>query len=179
MKRTTLSFLCCLLLLAGGCATSFSAPSVRSEIVRQTGADPQKMLELNVGRMTMSLARRVAGVSGGNLPLSGLTRFELAVYDLPASVVSGAATLDFTTMPVRGWEPTVRYRDGAKSGMVLVRGSGDSIGDVVLLFADERDATFVRLRGTLPKELPAALGEAVRTGRTEDVEAELRELGKP
>lgn len=179
MRRPLLSFLCCSLFLAGGCATSFSAGAVRSEIARQTGADPQKMFELNVGRMTMSLAKRVTGATGRDLPLSGLTRFELAVYDLPPSVVSGTAALDFTTMPVRGWEPTVRYRDGAKSGMVLVRGSGDTIGDVVLLFADEEDATYVRLQGTLPKELPAALGEAVSSGRAGDVEAELRELGKP
>jgi hypothetical protein len=164
--------------LSAGCATSFSPGKVRSEIVRQTGSDPQKMFEMSVGRMTMSLARRVVGEpSGGQLPLAGLTKFELAVYDLPADVLSGARNLDFTLMPIRGWEPTMRYKDGPRSGMVLVRQSGESIGDLVLLFGGDEKATYVRLRGELPPELPAALGEAVRSGSTEAVERELQGLG--
>ena len=178
MTRSRFLFVPLALVLATGCATSFSPQIVRSEIVRQTGSDPQKMFEMNVGRMTMSLAKRMMGdVSGDALPLAGLTKFELAVYDLPPDVLSGARTLDFTTMPIRGWEPTVRYKDGRTSGMVLVRESGETIGDLVLLYGGLEKATYVRLRGNLPKELPAALGEAVRSGSTEAVERELRELG--
>ncbi len=180
MSRTiTIGLLCAALGILTGCATQFSARSVRSEIVRQTGEDPQGMFEMNVGRMTMSLAKRVIGETGDDeLPLSGLTKFELAVYDLSPDVRSGARTLDFSAMKVRGWEPTVRYKDGGRSGMVLVRESGDFIGDLVLLFGGDEKATYVRLRGRLPRELPAALGEAVNSGSTEAIERELKGLGR-
>lgn len=180
MSALRLLALALLLVFVSGCATGFSAQKVRSEIVRQTGSDPQKMFEMNVGRMTMSLAKRMIGpTSGDSLPLGGLSKFELAVYDLPPDVLSGARTLDFTLMPIRGWEPTVRYKDGPKSGMVLVRESGESIGDLVVLFVGDEKATYVRLRGQLPKELPEAIGEAVRSGSTDEIEEELKSLGEP
>ncbi len=168
---------------AAGCATHFSAQAVRAEIVRQTGEDPQKAFELNLGRVTMALARQVLAGSApptdGSLPLSGLTSFELAVYGLPPAAISGARPLDFTAMPVRGWEPTVRFMDRGRSGVVLVRASGDHVGDVVLLTAGEKSALYARLRGTLSRELPAALGEAVRSGGTEAVQRQLQSLGEP
>jgi len=179
MSHSRLLLFACIALFAAACATSFSPQKVRSEIVRQTGSDPQKMFEMNVGRMTMSLAKRVVGESAdGSLPLGGLTKFELASYDLPTTVLSGERTLDFTTMPIRGWEPTVRYKDGRRSGMVLVRESGDAIGDLVLLFGGDQKATYVRLSGRLPKELPAALGDAIRSGSTDVVEQELKGLAE-
>jgi hypothetical protein len=168
-------------LLAAGCATNFSAQAVRTEIVRQTGADPRSVFELNLGRVTMALARQVlAGESAdGALPLAGLTSFELAVYGLPEPVLAGERTLDFTAMPVRGWEPTLRFAKEGRSGVVLVRASGEAIGDLVLVAAGEKDALYARLRGTLSKELPAALGEAVQTGGTDAVRHELQSLTEP
>ena len=169
--------------VATGCATQFSAKAVRSEIVRQTGEDPQKAFELNLGRVTMALARQVlAGSttsSEDTLPLAGLASFELAVYGLPEAALSGARPLDFTAMPVRGWEPTVRVRNGARSGVVLVRAAGENIGDLVLLAAGEKNALYARLRGTLSRELPAALGEAVKTGGTDAVQHELQSIAEP
>jgi hypothetical protein len=166
---------------AAGCATNFSAQAVRAEIVRQTGEDPQKAFELNLGRVTMALARQVlAGADSapdGSLPLSGLTSFELAVYGLPPAALSGARPLDFTAMAVRGWEPTVRFMDKGRSGVVLVRASGDRIGDLVLLAASDKSALYAHLRGTLSRELPAALGEAVKSGGTDAVQRELQSLG--
>ena len=163
-------------MLVTGCATRFSSQAVRSEIVRQTGENPKTAFELNVGRVTMALAKRVLGKSSGDgtLPLAGLGSFELAVYGLSSQ--TGTERLDFTAMPVRGWEPTLRFSDGARSGVVLVRASGDTIGDLVLLAADEDNALYTRLRGTLSPELPAALGDAVRKGGTAAVREELQTL---
>jgi hypothetical protein len=181
MKRTATA-LSALVVICGatGCATNFSAQAVRAEIVRQTGEDPQKAFELNLGRVTMALAKQVLAGSAteesGALPLSGLTSFELAVYGLPPSALSGERPLDFTAMAVRGWEPTVRVKDKGRSGVVLVRASGDHVGDLVLLAAGEKNALYARLRGTLSKELPAALGEAVKNGGTEEVQHQLESL---
>jgi hypothetical protein len=168
--------------VAGGCATQFSAQSVRAEIVRQTGEDPQKAFEINLGPVTMALARQVlAGStrSDGTLPLAGLTSFELAVYGAPAAAQSGARPLDFSAMPVRGWEPTLRMRDGLRSGMVLVRADGEHIGDLVMLAGGDKNVIFARLRGTLSRDLPAAIGEAVKSGSTEVVQRELQSLAAP
>lgn len=164
---------------ASGCATHFSARAVRAEIVRQTGEDPQQAFELNLGRVTMALARQLlAGSSSddGSLPLAGLASFELAVYSLPPAVLAGSRRLDLTAMPVRGWEPTVRVKNGARSGVVLVRAAGDRIGDLVLLAANDESALYTRLRGTLSPDLPAALGEAVKSGGPEAVQHELQSL---
>ena len=170
-----------LTLAASGCATHFSAQAVRTEIVRQTGSDPRSVFELNLGRVTMALARHLlAGESAdGTLPLAGLTSIELAVYGLPETVLAGSRALDFTAMPVRGWEPTLRFAKQGRSGVVLVRASGEAIGDLVLVTAGEKDVLYARLRGTLSKELPAALGEAVQTGGIEAVQRELQSLTEP
>jgi hypothetical protein len=160
-------------LLGLGCATSFSPAAIRSEIVRQTGADPSRVFELNLGRVTMALARQVIGPSAdGSLPLAGLARLELAVYEVPAT----GANLDFTRMAVRGWEPTVRAKTPTGSTLVLVRSSGENIGDVVLVAADAKQAIYARLAGRLPRELPEALGQAVATRGTDGVKQELMSL---
>ena len=155
------------------CATSFSPEVIRSEIARQTGADPPRVFELNLGRVTMALARQViGGGSDGSLPLAGLARFELAVYELPAT----GQSLDFTRMAVRGWEPTVRAKTANGSTLVLVRASTDAIGDLVLVAADADQAIYARLAGRLSRELPEALGRAVATRGTDGVKQELMSL---
>ena len=157
------------------CATAFSPQVIRSEITRQTGTDPSSVFELNLGRMTLSLARTVVGaVSDGPLPLAGLARFELAVYGLPAT----GGQLDFTRMEVRGWEATVRASNENGSTLVLVRQSGDAIGDLVLVAADREQALYARLAGSLSRELPAALGDVVSNRGTEGVRLQLMSLAE-
>jgi hypothetical protein len=176
LKRT-LTLIAILALV--GCATSFSPERIRSEIVAQTGSDPQGVLEFTLGPTTLSLARTLfasasAEESGGAPPLAGLKRLEFAVYDLPPE---RARTLDFTRMQVTGWEPTVRKRDEKSSALVLVRGSeGDTVGDVVLVAGGERQAIYARLSGTLSRKLPEALGEAISSGGTDGVKRELMSL---
>jgi hypothetical protein len=155
------------------CATTFSPEVIRGEIARQTGSDPPGVFELNIGRVTLALARTVIGSgSDGTLPLAGLTRFELAVY----KVAAGGESLDFTRMAVRGWEPTVRSKTENGSTLVLVRQSGQAIGDLVLVAADREQAIYARLAGSLSSDLPVALGEALATRGTDGVKQELMSL---
>jgi hypothetical protein len=169
------------LLAAAACATAFSPAVIRNEIVRQTGQDPQRAFEFTLGPTTMSLARAVLGgasMEGSGLPLAGLDALELAVYEVPSGAPGGG--VDFTRMPISGWEPVVKTRDGARTAMVLVRGGqGDAIGDLVLVAGGEKQVLYARLKGTLSPKLPEALAEAVRTGGTEGVRNELMSLTAP
>jgi hypothetical protein len=163
-----------LVLALAGCATSFSPERVRSEIAAQTGADPQYVFEIQLGRVTMRMVQTVlaGGRTGGSLPLAGLTGFDLAFYDIPAPGPQGAA-LDFTKMAVRGWEPVVRTRQPGRSALVLVREGGSTIDDLVLLGAGSSSAIYARLRGTLSPELPRALGNAFESRGPEGLRDEL------
>ena len=168
--------------VASGCATQFNAQSVRAEIVRQTGEQPQKAIEVYLGPVTMALARQVLAGPGSmdeTLPLSGLTGFQLAVYGVPAAALAGTRPLDFSVMKVRGWEPTLKMRDGLRSGLVLVREAKKHIGDLVMLTGNDKEVIFARLRGTLSRELPIKIGEAVKSGSTEAVRRQLQTLAEP
>jgi hypothetical protein len=162
-----------------GCATSFSPDRIRSEIAAQTGADPQGVLEFTLGPTMLSLARTLfasssAETAGGAQPLAGLKKLEFAVYDLPPG---RAQTLDFTRMSVTGWEPTVRKRDASSSTLVLVRGAeGDTVGDIVLVTAGEKQAVYARWSGRLSRKLPQVIGDAVSRGGTDAVKRELMPL---
>jgi hypothetical protein len=155
-----------------GCATSFSPERVRSEIAAQTGADPQYVFEIQLGRMTMRLIRTALAGGGKTLPLAGLTEFDLAFYDVPSPSAQGVP-LDFTRMPVRGWEPLIRTRQPGRSVVVLVRESRAALDDLVLLGASESKAIYARLRGTLSPELPRALGDAFQNRGPEGLRDEL------
>jgi hypothetical protein len=161
-------------LALAGCATSFSPERVRSEIAAQTGTDPQYLFEIQLGRVTMRMVQTVlaGGRSGGPLPLAGLTGFDLAFYEVPAASPQGAS-LDFTKMAIRGWEPVVRTKQPGRSALVLVREGGSTIDDLVLLGAGSSNAIYARLRGTQSPELPRALGNAFESRGPEGLRDEL------
>ena len=167
------------MLLTVGCATSFSAPGVRAEIARQTGAAPREAFEVYAGPVTMALARHIMGTPAANDSSpsgSRVTSFEIAVYELAPKAGPDARVLDFTLVPVRGWEPSLRFRDGDRSGMVLVKTSGNSVADLVVLSSDSDGAIYGRLTGTLSKELAGALGKAIQSGGTDAIRRELESL---
>lgn len=165
-------------LALAGCATSFTPERVRNEIAAQTGADPKYVFEIQLGRMTMSMIRTALG-GGNSLPLAGLTGFDLAFYDVPSPGAQGVP-LDFTRMPVRGWEPVIRTRQPGRSVVVLVREGRAALDDLVLLGATESNAIYARLRGTLSPELPRALGDAFQSRGPDGLRDELvREITRP
>jgi hypothetical protein len=157
--------------LLAGCATPFSPALIRGEIARQTGQDPQGVFEMSLGRPTMALAKSVLGAStgGGSLPLAGVAAFEMASYEIPA----GAVGIDFTRMPIRGWEPFLKFREGSKSALVLIRPEGETVGDLVLVAGEAGRVLYARIQGRLSRELPEALGRTVRSDGPEAVRREL------
>jgi hypothetical protein len=151
---------------------------VRSELIRQAG-EPASEFELTMGRLTTALLKRSLGPRpDGSLPLEGLTGFELAVYRLPP----GAATerLDFSEMTPFGWENVVRYKEGGRSALVMIRGRRDAIRDLALVVAGGEEVVYGRLRGKLPTTLPEAIRDAVVTRGTAPVKEQLLDLtGEP
>lgn len=172
MRRTSLVPLAALALFAAGCAGSISPQTVRAELVRQSGAPPAKEFEFTMGRFTTALLKSALGPGpDGQLPLAGLTGIELAVYSLPIGIPEGA--LDFSQMTPYGWENVVRYKDGPKSVLVMIRVGSDSISDLALVAASASEVVYGRLRGHLPATLPEAIRAAVAQGGTEAVKREL------
>ncbi|MGK2860141.1 MAG: hypothetical protein ACSLFQ_23335 [Thermoanaerobaculia bacterium] len=167
------------LVLLSGCATNFSAPAVRAEIARQTGSEPREAFEVYAGPVTMAVVRTVLGARAGSdisLPGSRVTSFEIAVYELAPKTAAAAPRLDLTLMPVRGWEPSLRYRAEDRSGMVLIRTSGDSVADLVVLASDKDGVTYGRLRGSLSKELPGTLGRIMQDGGSDAIKDKLETM---
>lgn len=171
MRRKTLRWSLVLIVsgLALGCATRFSPATIRSEIVRQRGADPLTQFELNLGRFTTYMLKTALTTETGEVPFAGLSELQLSVYEIPEG--QGAA-IDVGRIEVRGWEPVVRFGDASRSIMILVRGSGrmpwsadsGSIGDLVVVGAGRRKVVYGRLRGTLSSDLPSRLGDVFRGG---------------
>ena len=164
--------------LLTACAGRISPGSVRSELIRQAG-EPASEFELTMGRLTTALLKRSLGPGpDGSLPLEGLTGFELAVYRLPP----GAATerLDFSEMTPFGWENVVRYKEGGRSALVMIRGRRDAIRDLALVVAGGQEVVYGRLRGKLPTTLPEAIRDAVVARGTASVKEQLLDLtGEP
>lgn len=175
----TLGLILVVISALAGCATSFTPDRIRSEIAAQTGADPQGILEFTLGPAMLSLARALfaspsADPGGAGQPLAGLTRLQFAVYDLAPGA---AQALDFTRMSVTGWEPTVRKRDATSSALVLVReAEGETVGDLVLLAAGEKQAIYARWSGRVSRKLPDAIAEAVSRGGTDGIKRALLSL---
>jgi hypothetical protein len=179
--RTTLILLVFVVLFSG-CATSFSPGSVRQEIFRQTGQDPRRALEVDLGRFTTGLIKQVFAAEGGDVPFAGLAALEFAVYEVDAGE---GPVLDVTLIPVRGWESPVKMHDETRSGMVLVRGTvgrnelGEEVprlADLVVMGSGPTQVVYARLRGQLDPSLPEALGDVIREDGAEGLRSVLSAL---
>lgn len=164
--------LAALFLTLTGCAGTISPRTVRGELVRQTGSPPAREFEFTMGRLTTALLKTAIGPGpDGALPLAGLTGIELAVYGLPAG--AGTDAVDFSLMTPYGWENVVRYKEGGKSALVMIRGGRASIRDLALVAAGDEEVVYGRLRGRLATTLPEAIRTAVAADGTTSVKQQL------
>jgi hypothetical protein len=79
-------------------------------------------------------------------------------------------------MPIRGWEPVVKFREDPKSGLVLVRAPEEFIGDLVVIAGGAGHVVYARIRGRLSRDLPSALERAVRSEGPDAIKRELMSL---
>lgn len=146
------------LLALGGCYRPFSPEQVRKEIVRQTGSDPQTSFELKLGGATMRLAKAVVSRAAGEpITFGGLTRIDLAIFDLPPG-----RRMDLSRIRLWGWDRMIQTQDGKRALMVLVRTNGETLGDLVVVAEGEDQVLYGRLKGKLDRNLPSALQRALQ-----------------
>lgn len=162
-------------LLTSGCATRFSPGTIRDEIERQRGQDPLSVFELNLGRFSTLLLKKALATDAGDLPLAGLDRIQLAVFEVTEE---DRPAMDVTQIGVRGWEPVLRLHDPDRSAMLLIRGDDESIGDLVVVGAGRRRVVYGRLSGTLSADLPVAVGDALREGGPEEIKRIFMQLSE-
>jgi hypothetical protein len=159
MRRAlALTLLAVALISASACYAPFSPEKVRKEIVRQTGQEPQTSFEFKLGGATMKLAKTVASkATGERVNFGGLTRIELAVFEVPRG-----KPLDLTRLSSWGWDTLIKTRDGQRSFTVFVRTNGETLGDLVLVAEGEQQVLYCRLKGKLDRNLPSVLERALR-----------------
>ena len=162
-----------LLFSLAGCATRFSPGVIRDELTAQHGQEPTGVFEVDLGRFTTMLIKKTLSRGDGELPLSGLDQFQLAVYEAPSD--DGPA-FDVGRIKVRGWETVLRTHDESRSGLVLIRPDGEMIGDLVVIGSGRKTVVYARLRGSLDPELAAGLGQALNEGGTDSLRESLKQL---
>ncbi|GAB4373459.1 MAG: hypothetical protein Kow0062_10550 [Acidobacteriota bacterium] len=169
--------------LLAGCATAFSPELIRGEIVRQTGHDPRRAFEVNLGRFTTLLLRQALVTDEGDVPFEGLAGLELAVFEIDPD--RGGPALDVTRIPVRGWEPLVRLVDERRSGTVLIRAgrrwraaasAPSPLRELVVVGSGRRQVVYARLWGSLDPRVPEALGDVLREQGPEGIRRALSGL---
>jgi hypothetical protein len=151
-------FLAVILLATAGCHTQFSPQWGRHEIERQTGAKPKDSFEFKLEGATMRLAKVVVSRAAGEpVNFGGLTRIDLAVYELPPG-----RHLDFDSMRLRGWDKFIQTQEGKFNLLVLVRTNGDTLVDLVLFAQGEDQLLYGRQQGNLAPDLPSTLQRVLR-----------------
>ena len=156
-------------LIAGmtvACATRFSSDKIRREITTQRGQDPLSVFEFDLGKFTTLLLKKVMTTEDGKIPFSGVRELQVAVFEAPSD---DGPVIDVTRIRVRGWEQVLRMHDPNRSAMVLIRPSGEMVGDLVIVGAGPRKVVYGRLRGSLDPNLPKALGDVAREGGPDEV----------
>ena len=162
--------------MAMACATRFSSDTIRREITTQRGQDPLSVFEFDLGKFTTLLLKKAMTTEDGMAPFAGVRELQVAVFEAPSN--EGPA-IDVTRIRVRGWEQVLRMHDPKRSAMVLVRPSGETVGDLVIVGAGPRKVVYGRLRGSLDPNLPRVLGDVAREGGPDEVRRMLVELAEP
>ena len=178
VRAITALGLAVLLLGTAGCATRFSPDMIREVVREQSGADPRGVFEVNLGRFSTALLKNAfsaAAADDAAIPpaFAGVDSLQLAVYEVPSD--EGPA-IDVTQIPVRGWDPVVRFHDDQRSVTVLIQGTDETVKDLVVVGAGRRQVVYGRVTGTLSADLPQTLAKVLREGGPEALRDSLNEF---
>jgi hypothetical protein len=133
---------------------------VRDEVAFRTGFELEPEFGIRLGRITTAMAKPFArSASGESVPLKGIAKVELGVYNVVGHR-EPAARGDLGGLELPGWEPVVRLQDGNERIQVMCRIEDDRIRAMLVVVLDAEELVVVRLEGNLQKFLPAAIEHA-------------------
>ncbi len=154
--------------LLTACIIPFNGPGdVRRDIETQTGRRYERSFGLTVGRSGMALARWMVRHAEEEIPLEGIKKVEIGVYEVKDGP-PGPASLTPSDWPE--WSPMVEvYQEGS---VLVLSKEGEEEGSIRrLLFVveDEDELVLVRLTGKLEEFIEEAISFALKEADRPDL----------
>ncbi len=162
----------CLLLGAGtGCIIPFNGPGdIRRDIESITGSHYDRSLGLTVGRSGMALARWAVKRSNEGIPLAGIKKVEIGIYEAePPHDSPQGPGLEASHWPE--WTPMVEMHDDGEDVLILAEESGEEGGikRMLLVIEGHRELVIIRLTGRLDRFIEEAFEYALREADRPDL----------
>jgi hypothetical protein len=131
---------------------------LKREVSRRADLDLDRQIGVRAGRFTLFLARQGLKIAGeaDNLPLKGVRRVEVGVYEVRQPKVYYAAKRtkpSLCRMEYQDWELVVRVCGPDEHVLMFAETREDSIRGVVVVVQDQDDVVIVRARGRLDRAL--------------------------
>jgi len=122
--------------LITGCIIPFNGPGdIKRDVQHTTGNDLDMDFGVTVGRSGMAFARWIAGKSDEQIPLEGIKKVELGVYEVIDPTPGERRAINSLQWP--GWIPVVEIygeEDGLDAAASDDGESDDGSADVLILF---------------------------------------------
>jgi hypothetical protein len=159
--------------LLAGCATGFRNPdAVRDHVSEVTGVGYADESGFTVGKSALAVTRMALDISGGETPdvLENLKDIRVGVYRADRATDPGLPDRRLGPDDFRAYDPMFSVK--AKSGedvLLLTRGSGKSVKQLLLVIDGSRKLTVVQVRGDLDEILDTVLHFALGKVRRSDL----------
>ncbi len=162
-----------LVLTTGGCIMPFNGPAgVRRDIEEVTGKEYGQSFALTVGRSGMALTRWIVKKAEEEpLPIEGIKKVEIGIYEVRDEPVPSPAAPDITTLQWPEWSPLVEIH-GENGEIVVVlseAGKGGSIRRLLLVIENDKQLVIVRLKGRLDQLIEEAMKYALEQADRPDL----------
>jgi hypothetical protein len=127
--------------LITGCIIPFNGPGdIKRDVQHATGNDLDMDFGVTVGRSGMAFARWIAGKSDEQIPLEGIKKVEVGVYEVIDPTPGERRAINSLQWP--GWIPVVEIY-GEENGLDAAASddgeSDDGSADVLILFQYDED----------------------------------------
>ena len=158
-------------------ACMFHGPEdLRHDLEHKTGVELDREAGITLGRLSLAIAR--LATDGDEVPLRGLRKVEVGVYEVSSPDDEGAERAPIVLPEPPGWQTVVRLREEGDDVLVLVEPREEGIRRLLIVVADEQEWVLVRVRGRiegmLEQAMRAALDGADRPDLYEPVVTEYR-----
>jgi hypothetical protein len=144
---------------AASAACIFHGPEdLRRDLARTAGVDLDRESGITLGRMSLAIAR--LATDGDEVPLQGLRKVEVGVYEVSARDDEDADRAPIVLPEPPGWQTVVRLHQEGEDVIVLVEPREEGIRRLLIVVADEQEWILVRVRGRIEGMLEQAMQAA-------------------